>query len=349
MAEPATLLLMAAKSKWLRKLVCGILVLLFGVLLLFLLMIGSVFGVLDQQGSDPSLGTSLSEQVLSYRETVEEYAAQYGVEDYVPLILCVMQVESGGLGTDVMQSSLFSCNTKYPKELNGILDSRYSIECGIRVLADCLKAAECASPDDLGRVGLAVQGYAFGFNYIYWASDRYGSYTVANAEEYASMVEEATGEYYGGDPYYAQTVLQFYTDAHSTGFGYPMPDHTAVSSAFGYRPENPVTGEKGEFHKGVDFPAPEGTEIFASADGKVTVSTYSASYGFHVMIQHADGVVTHYAHCSALLAKVGDRVMKGDVIALCGSTGQSTGSHCHFEMTVNGEYIDPIGMIETEG
>lgn len=110
-----------------------------------------------------------------------------------------------------------------------------------------------------------------------------------------------------------------------------------------------MTGEKGEFHKGVDFPAPEGTEILASADGKVTVSTYSSSYGFHVMIQHADGVVTHYAHCSALLAKVGDRVMKGDVIALCGSTGQSTGSHCHFEMTVNGEYIDPIGMIETEG
>lgn len=112
-----------------------------------------------------------------------------------------------------------------------------------------------------------------------------------------------------------------------------------INSPFGYR-INPVTGNYG-LHSGIDINAKNGDEIYAALGGEVIKSKYSSDYGNFVTINHGDGLISIYAHCSKRLVEVGDKVEKGDLIALVGSTGQSTGPHLHFEVRVNGNRIDP--------
>ena len=85
-----------------------------------------------------------------------------------------------------------------------------------------------------------------------------------------------------------------------------------------------------------------GTEICATKDGTVTSAVKGTTgYGYYIILDHGEGIETMYAHCSELLVEVGDEVTKGDVIAKVGSTGNSTGPHCHFEVIINGEKVDP--------
>ncbi len=114
---------------------------------------------------------------------------------------------------------------------------------------------------------------------------------------------------------------------------------TNVTSAFGYR-VNPITGNYA-MHSGIDIGANTGDNIYAALSGTVVKAKESYDYGKFVTIDHGDGLVTIYAHCSKLLVEVGDTVEKGQVIALAGSTGWSTGPHLHFEIRVNGIRIDP--------
>ena len=110
-----------------------------------------------------------------------------------------------------------------------------------------------------------------------------------------------------------------------------------VTSEYGYR-----TSPESEFHYGLDIGMPTGTEICAVKDGTVSSVVYGTTgYGYYVLLDHDDGIQTMYAHCSKLLVSVGDKVTKGDVIAEVGSTGKSTGPHCHFEVRINGEQVDP--------
>jgi len=103
-------------------------------------------------------------------------------------------------------------------------------------------------------------------------------------------------------------------------------------------------GYKG--HYGLDIGAPKGTNIYA-ADGGVVVYVHSgsSSYGKEIVIDHGNGYETRYGHCSKILVKVGDKVEKGDVIGLVGSTGNSTGNHCHFEIIKDGNRINPKSFI----
>lgn len=113
-----------------------------------------------------------------------------------------------------------------------------------------------------------------------------------------------------------------------------------ITSEFGYR-RDPFTG-KTKGHGGMDLAVPTGTPIRAALPGTVTVSTYNqGGYGYYVMIDHGGGLATLYGHCSQLIARVGRTVQAGDVIALSGSTGRSTGPHLHFEVRVNGERTNP--------
>ncbi len=113
-----------------------------------------------------------------------------------------------------------------------------------------------------------------------------------------------------------------------------------VTSEFGNRID-PITGQR-RGHTGMDLAVPTGTPIRAALLGTVTVSKYNAGgYGYYVMIDHGNGLVTLYGHCSQLLARVGQTVQAGDIIALSGSTGRSTGPHLHFEVRVNGERTNP--------
>lgn len=126
----------------------------------------------------------------------------------------------------------------------------------------------------------------------------------------------------------------------------PVFNATTVSR-FGSRID-PFTGRHSR-HEGIDFVAARGTPILAAASGVVIRSGYHSGYGYMIDIQHADDVVTRYAHASKLLVKEGDRVRIGQEIAKVGSTGRSTGPHLHFEVRVAGVPKDPRKFIEQNG
>jgi murein DD-endopeptidase MepM/ murein hydrolase activator NlpD len=114
------------------------------------------------------------------------------------------------------------------------------------------------------------------------------------------------------------------------------------SSAFGLR-VSPITGAVGEFHRGQDYSAACGTEVFAAAGGTVTYSEWHPwGGGNRVEVDHGNGLVTTYNHLSASKVKVGQKVERGELIALVGTTGSSTGCHLHFEVEVNDNVVDPL-------
>jgi murein DD-endopeptidase MepM/ murein hydrolase activator NlpD len=112
-----------------------------------------------------------------------------------------------------------------------------------------------------------------------------------------------------------------------------------MSSRFGHRTD-PFTGRLSS-HRGVDFAAKAGTEVFATGAGVVTFSGDRWAYGNLVEINHGNGLTTRYAHNQDLLVSTGDIVRAGDVIATVGSTGRSTGPHVHYEVLRNGQHINP--------
>lgn len=116
-------------------------------------------------------------------------------------------------------------------------------------------------------------------------------------------------------------------------------DLKRMASGYGWRVD-PVYHVR-RFHEGMDFSAPTGTDIFATGNGKVTYSGWKQGYGETVEIDHGFNYVTRYAHCSKRMVKVGQKVKRGDVIALVGNTGKSTGSHLHYEVHYNGRPVDP--------
>jgi murein DD-endopeptidase MepM/ murein hydrolase activator NlpD len=119
-----------------------------------------------------------------------------------------------------------------------------------------------------------------------------------------------------------------------------------LSSLFGFRTD-PLTGKR-EFHEGLDFSAKPGTPISAVATGIVTWSGPRAGYGNLVEINHGSGNITRYAHNSKNLVDVGDKVNKGEVIAIMGSSGRSTGTHVHFEVLRNGVLVNPLNVLATK-
>ncbi len=116
-----------------------------------------------------------------------------------------------------------------------------------------------------------------------------------------------------------------------------------MSSRFGRRTD-PFTGRVA-WHAGVDFAGKEGADIVAVAAGVVTWSAERYGYGNLVEVNHGNGFVTRYAHCKENLVKVGDVVKKGQIIALMGSSGRSTGPHVHFEVYKHGRAVDPSSYI----
>lgn len=116
-----------------------------------------------------------------------------------------------------------------------------------------------------------------------------------------------------------------------------------LSSRYGTRVD-PFTG-KLAWHAGIDFAGKQGSGIIAVASGVVTWSGDRYGYGKMVEVDHGNGYKTRYAHCFELKANVGDIVKKGQVIALMGSTGRSTGPHVHFEVYKNGRTVDPSAYV----
>ncbi|MCK5130207.1 MAG: M23 family metallopeptidase [Clostridiales bacterium] len=124
---------------------------------------------------------------------------------------------------------------------------------------------------------------------------------------------------------------------------WPMPLKSGtyrITSRFGPR-DTGIAGAS-KYHNGIDMGAPSGTPIYASKPGTVRTAGTARGYGLYVKIQHDGGVETRYGHCSQLLVKKGEKVKAGQIIALVGNTGISSGSHLHFEIRVDGKPVNPL-------
>ena len=116
-----------------------------------------------------------------------------------------------------------------------------------------------------------------------------------------------------------------------------------ITSKFGYR-KSPFTGKR-TFHSGLDISNRVGTKVIATADGKVSYAAQKMYFGNLVVIDHGYGKVTKYGHLQKILVKSGQRVKRGDVVALLGNTGQSTGPHVHYEVRINNAPVNPLKYI----
>lgn len=124
---------------------------------------------------------------------------------------------------------------------------------------------------------------------------------------------------------------------------WPVPGYTRITSPFGMR-THPITGIY-KLHTGVDIGAPLGTNFIAANDGIVVKAGYNVAYGNMVILDHGGGVQTLYAHGSQILVEVGQIVKQGTPVLSVGSTGYSTGPHAHFEVRINGVYVEPLDYI----
>jgi murein DD-endopeptidase MepM/ murein hydrolase activator NlpD len=121
------------------------------------------------------------------------------------------------------------------------------------------------------------------------------------------------------------------------------PAHGWLTGTFGGRAD-PFTGEPAN-HQGIDISTEKGDAVYATADGVVEAAAYNGDYGNLLVIRHDFGLSTRYGHLSAFVAKPGQNVKRGDIIARVGSTGRSTGAHLHYEILANGRLVNPLQLL----
>lgn len=125
---------------------------------------------------------------------------------------------------------------------------------------------------------------------------------------------------------------------------WPVPGEYNITSPFGSRLHPIAKVER--MHTGIDIACSRGTPVVAAQSGSVIYSGWYGGYGKVIIMDHGGGYSTLYAHNDSLLVQVGDKVNKGDLIAKSGNTGYSTGPHLHFEVRINGDYVDPIKYVK---
>jgi murein DD-endopeptidase MepM/ murein hydrolase activator NlpD len=152
--------------------------------------------------------------------------------------------------------------------------------------------------------------------------------------DYAFSLETHVNEVYE----LSQDKLSYWASTPSI-----WPVHGFVTSEFGSR-ISPISGMP-KFHEGLDIAAPYGSPIFAPSDGFVTFTGYKGGYGNTLVVDHGYGVSTMFAHTSSILAKEGQKVKRGQLVAFVGSTGAATGPHLHYEVHVDGVPTDPMRYI----
>jgi murein DD-endopeptidase MepM/ murein hydrolase activator NlpD len=315
--------------------------LLFGSAFMVLMMADQLFG-----GKNNTLeeGTAnVSQNVLRHKATVEKYAKEYEVSEYVSVLLAMMMQESGGKGEDPMQASESLCGT-----VGCISNAEKSIKQGVKYFSEMLKRANV----DLKTT---IQSYNFGNGFIDYVKENGGHYSKELAVSFSQKQYENlahTGLYSCirpeslannacyGDIGYVDAVLQYYDYTLSASgkgdWSSPIKGLKNVTSGFGWRTWS--DGSK-ENHKGIDFGCINHvTPIHAASEGKVVYSGFhknkngAAGYGNLVILKHGDNLFSGYAHLSEATVRKGESIKSGQNIGVCGSTGNSTGPHLHFEI-----------------
>ena len=160
-------------------------------------------------------------------------------------------------------------------------------------------------------------------------------------QQYDEQAEELNKEL---EAYLEELAKKIQSQYSGEGMIWPLPGFPRITSNFGPRTYWYQGKKVSDNHRGIDIAGAgcHGANIVAVASGTVVTAVFHNSYGNYVIIDHGGGIFSLYAHASKLLVAKGDKVELGDVVALVGSTGQSTGSHLHFEIRVGGKAVDPI-------
>ena len=170
--------------------------------------------------------------------------------------------------------------------------------------------------------------------------DRQYDEMMAASEQVAKLIQQSK---YKPPPQISSGSSGSYNVTPSSSGGMIWPISGPITSPFGWR-THPIFGSQ-RFHSGLDIGGDYGMEIHAAKAGVVSHAGWIGGYGNTVMIDHGGGIVTLYGHNQSLNVSVGQQVSQGQVIAFCGSTGNSTGPHCHFEVRLNGEPVSPYNYL----
>lgn len=186
-----------------------------------------------------------------------------------------------------------------------------------------VKSESAEYEDALAEYNSKIASYDSGISSARQSKEEYEEEQARIEREIA----QGEAEYGGGNYNTGSGTLAWPTYKHSISAGFPYYSN-------------------GSYHGGVDFPVPSGTAVHAADSGVViTAKTLNYSYGYYIIISHGNGMQTLYAHNSRLLVSVGQNVTKGQTIAYSGSTGNSTGPHCHFEVRINGKQVNPMNYL----
>ena len=172
--------------------------------------------------------------------------------------------------------------------------------------------------------------------------DRQYDEMMAASEQVAKLIQQSKYKPPPSPPSSSGSSGSYNATPSSSG-GMIWPISGPITSPFGWR-THPIFGSQ-RFHSGLDIGGDYGMEIHAAKAGVVSHAGWIGGYGNTVMIDHGGGIVTLYGHNQSLNVSVGQQVSQGQVIAFCGSTGNSTGPHCHFEVRLNGEPVSPYNYL----
>lgn len=299
---------------------------------------------------------NLNERVESYRPSVQKWAAEFGIPEYVEVLLALCMAESGILENpgDPFQCSESGLGVKQP---DGITDPEYSIEIGVYCFSLKLKKTGCTSPMDKNNLFKALQAYNMGDGFVDFCDANYGGiWSVECAQAFSDKMGQG-GVY--GNPNYIEQFLRCY----EFGTVASMPNFSGALNAAGLCwplgdvGQDSITQHFGGMysgvpHKGLDIGMPEGTPIYAAVDGEVVIAndydSWGYSWGYYVKINHSSLHDTLYAHMSRVAVREGQYVRQGELIGYVGNTGNSSGPHLHFELYLNGTRVDPEPYIGTD-
>ena len=203
-----------------------------------------------------------------------------------------------------------------------------------------------------------VQDVPYQIDYVDDDTMYQGDYKVLSAGEYGKADVTANVTYINGEETDRQvvasvTISQPVTETQARGTiprptwfptgSFRWPCSGSITSYFGYR----NTGIRGAstYHQGIDIANSYGTAIYAADGGTVTYSGWQSGYGYLVIVDHGNGYQTYYGHNSSLIVSVGEHVYKGQQVARMGSTGISSGNHCHFGIKKNGTFVNPLNYL----
>lgn len=275
----------------------------------------------------------------AYEASKDRIRAAYenGNVSYLQIVLA-----SKSVSDFIMRLEIVSEIMAYDKAvLKQLTDSKAEIEASQKTIADRQKQQQEAT-DSLKQQRSSLAGKKN-------ASDRLLSSIEARSDDLSSQIAEIEAQ---KDQLRAEIQKKIKDENSSGNFGnlvvsgdfmYPLDSKwRIITSPFGYR-KHPTTGVY-KLHSGCDISGSGiyGVPIYASKNGKVTTAGHHSAYGNYVVINHGDGTATLYAHMSSLATFTGASVKQGQVIGYVGSSGYSTGAHLHFEILVNGEYVDPV-------